>query len=113
MRFLTGAGSPFGGARPKPAVSLTDNRLAIAKFPKPDDTRDIATGEILALTLVQQSGIQVAEHRLAPVGGQGAAVITRFDRVGNNRIPFLSASSLVGLAPGDPGAYTMLADGIR
>ena len=50
LRFLLGAGSPLGGARPKSAVSLANERLAMAKFPKPDDTRDIAAGEILALT---------------------------------------------------------------
>src|SRR5208337_1788938 len=78
LRFLLGAGSPIGGARPKAAVSLADGRLAIAKFPKPDDTRDIAAGEILALTLAAQAGIQVAEHRLVPAGGHSVAVITRF-----------------------------------
>jgi serine/threonine-protein kinase HipA len=113
LRFLLGAGSPLGGARPKSAVSLADEQLAIAKFPKPDDTRDIAAGEILALTLAEQSGIQVAEHRLVPVGGHSVAVITRFDRAGKNRIPFISAATLLGLPQGDPGAYTMLADGIR
>jgi serine/threonine-protein kinase HipA len=113
LRFLLGAGSPLGGARPKAAVSLSDDQLAIAKFPKPDDTRDIAAGEILALTLARQAGIQVAEHRFVAVGQQSVAVITRFDRAGNNRIPFISASSLLGLSQGDPGAYTLLADGIR
>ncbi len=113
LRFLLGAGSPLGGARPKSAVSLADDRLAIAKFPKPDDTRDIAAGEILALTLAAQAGIQVAEHRLVPIGGQSVAVITRFDRAGKIRIPFISAASLLGLPQGDVGAYTMLADGIR
>src|SRR6185437_14524158 len=98
LRFLLGAGSPIGGARPKAAVSLADDRLAIAKFPKPDDTRDVAAGEILALTLAEQAGIQVAEHQLVPVGRQSVAVITRFDRTGKNRIPFVSASSLLGLA---------------
>jgi serine/threonine-protein kinase HipA len=113
LRFLLGAGSPLGGARPKSSVSLPDQQLAIAKFPKPDDTRDIAAGEILALALAAQSGIQVAEHRLVPVGGRSVAVITRFDRVGNNRIPFISAATLLGLPRGDQGAYTLLADGIR
>jgi serine/threonine-protein kinase HipA len=113
LRFLLGAGSPLGAARPKSAVSLADKRLAIAKFPKPDDTRDIAAGEILALTLAAQAGIQVAEHRLVPVGGHSVAVITRFDRTGKNRIPFISAATLLGLPQGDPGAYTLLADGIR
>ena len=113
LRFLLGAGSPLGGARPKAAVSLADHRLAMAKFPKPDDTRDIAAGEIFALTLAAQAGIQAAEHRLVSVGAQSVAVITRFDRAGNLRIPFISASSLLGLSQGDPGAYTQLADGIR
>lgn len=113
LRFLLGAGSPLGGARPKAAVGLADDRLALAKFPKPDDTRDIAAGEILALTLAEQAGIRVAEHQLVSVDGQGVAVITRFDRAGNLRIPFISAASLLGLPQGEPGAYTMLADGIR
>jgi serine/threonine-protein kinase HipA len=113
LRFLLGAGSPLGGARPKAAVSLPDGRLAIAKFSKPDDTRDISAGEILALTLARQAGIAVAEHRLVEVGGRGVSVITRFDRDGTRRIPFLSANSLLGLPPEKPGAYTMLADGIR
>ncbi len=113
LRFLLGAGSPLGGARPKSAVRLTHGRLAIAKFPKPDDTRNIAAGEILALALAAQAGIQVAEHRLVPVAGQSVAVITRFDRDGKNRIPFISAVTLLGLPQGDPGAYTLLADGIR
>jgi serine/threonine-protein kinase HipA len=113
LRFLLGAGSPLGGARPKSAISLADEQLAIAKFPKPDDTRDIAAGEVLALTLAEQSGIQAADHRLVAVGGHSVAVITRFDRAGKNRIPFISAATLLGLPQGDPGAYTMLADGIR
>jgi serine/threonine-protein kinase HipA len=113
LRLLLGAGSPLGGARPKSAVCLTDERLAIAKLSKPDDARDIAAGEILALTLAAQAGIQVGDHRLVLVGGHSVAVITRFDRVGKNRVPFISASSLLGLPQGDPGAYTLLADGIR
>ena len=113
LRFLLGAGSPLGGARPKAAVSLADGRLALAKFPKPDDTRDIASGEVLALTLAAEAGIRVVEHRLVPVGRHSVAVITRFDRARNGRIPFLSGASLLGLSQGDPGAYTLLADAIR
>ncbi len=113
LRFLLGAGSPLGGARPKTAVALPDGRLALAKFPKPDDTRDIAAGEILALTLAANAGIRVVEHRLVPVGQHSVAVITRFDRAGQVRIPFISGASLLGLPQGEPGAYTLLADGIR
>ncbi len=113
LRFLLGAGSPVGGARPKAAVALANGQLGIAKFPKPDDPRDIAAGEILALTLATKAGIQVAEHQRVILAGQSIAVITRFDRAGKERTPFISASSLLGLAEGDLGAYTMLADGIR
>lgn len=113
LRYLLGQGSPLGGARPKSAVALADGRLAIAKFSKPDDVRDIAAGEILALTLARKAGIRVPAHRLVEVKGKGVSVITRFDRDGVRRIPFLSAHSLLGLAPGAPGAHTMLADGIR
>ena len=113
LRFLLGQGSPLGGARPKSAVLLADGRLAIAKFPKPDDLRDIAAGEILALNLAQQAGIRVAEHRLVAVGGRSVSVITRFDREGGQRIPFLSANTLLGVSSGQAGAYTLLADGIR
>ncbi len=114
LRFLLGAGSPLGGARPKSAIRLTDGQLGIAKFPKPDDTRDIAAGEILALTLATAAGIQTPAHRLVRVKNQSVAVIARFDRTEElERIPFLSAHSLLGLSPGESGAYTILADGIR
>ncbi len=113
LRFLLGAGSPLGGARPKSVVTLPDGRLAIAKFPKPDDTRDIAAGEVLALGLAREAGIRVTEHQLVRLQGRGISVITRFDRNDEGRIPFLSAHSLLGLTPGETGSYTLLADGIR
>lgn len=40
-------------------------------------------------------------------------MITRFDRDGTRRIPFLSANSLLALPQEELGAYTLLADGIR
>jgi serine/threonine-protein kinase HipA len=113
LKFLLGAGSPLGGARPKSAVALPAGRIALAKFPKPDDTRDIAAGEILGLTLAAEAGIRVVEHRLVSVGKHSVAVITRFDREGTQRIPFVSAATLLGLPPDNPGAYTMVADSIR
>lgn len=113
LRFLLGAGSPLGGARPKSVVALPDGQLAIAKFPKPDDTRDIAAGEVLALGLAREAGIRVPAHQLVRVRDRGVSVITRFDRSGAQRIPFLSAHSLLGLTPGETGSYTQLADGIR
>lgn len=113
LRFLLGEGSPLGGARPKSAVVLADGSLAIAKFPKPDDTRDIGAGETLALQLARQSGIRTVDSQRVSAGRQSVLVIARFDRVAGNRIPFISAASLLGLAPGEAGSYTMIADAIR
>lgn len=113
LRFLLGEGSPLGGARPKSAVELADGSFGIAKFPKPDDTRDIAAGEILALTIARAAGICTADHRLVTADDRSVAIIPRFDRAGSRRIPFLSAASLLGIAADNPGAYTLIADGIR
>ena len=113
LRFLLGEGSPLGGARPKSAVTLADGSLGIAKFPKPDDDRDIGAGEILALQLARNAGIQTADYQLISVVRHSVAVITRFDRISVNRIPFISAASLLGVAQGESGAYTMIADAIR
>lgn len=113
LRFLLREGSPLGGARPKSAVLLANGSLGIAKFPKPDDKRDIAAGEILALSLARAAGITTAEHSLVAVGARNVAVITRFDRAGAVRLPFVSAATLLGLASSELGSYTQLADGIR
>lgn len=113
LRFLLAEGSPLGGARPKSAVLLKDGGLGIAKFPKPDDVRDIAAGEILALTLARQAGMNVADHQLVTATGRSVSVITRFDRQGTRRIPFISAATLLGLPQDQGAAYTMIADAIR
>ncbi len=113
LRFLLAEGSPLGGARPKSAVLLKDGSLGIAKFPKPDDTRDIAAGEILALTLARQAGMTVADHQLVTVAGRSVSVITRFDRAGSQRVHFISAATLLGLPQDQSAAYTMIADAIR
>lgn len=113
LRFLLGAGSPVGGARPKSVVQLADGSLAIAKFPRPDDRRSIATGEILALALARKAGISTADHQLVRADDKEVAVITRFDRRGAERIPFISAQTLLGLSAGNDGSYVTLAEGIR
>ncbi len=113
LKLLLNEGSPLGGARPKSAVEDKDCSLAIAKFPKPDDDRSIPHGEVLAMTLARQVGLTVADARLLDVVGRPVALIRRFDRVRNQRIPFLSAMSLLGLNDGDKGTYTDIAEIIR
>lgn len=113
LKLLLNEGSPLGGARPKSAVEDKDGSLAIAKFPKPDDGRSIPHGEVLAMTLARQVGLTVANARLLDVVGRPVALIRRFDRVRNQRIPFLSAMGLLGLNDGDEGTYTDIAEIIR
>ena len=113
LKLLLNEGSPLGGARPKSAVVDRDGLLAIAKFPKPDDDRSIPHGEILALALAKKSGLNVASGRLETVAGRPVALIRRFDRAVENRIPFLSAMSLLGLNDGDAATYTDIAECIR
>jgi len=50
---------------------------------------------------------------LEEITGRPAALIQRFDRIGETRIPFLSAMSLLGLNDGDTATYTDIAEGIR
>ncbi|TQV67259.1 type II toxin-antitoxin system HipA family toxin [Exilibacterium tricleocarpae] len=113
LKLLLNEGSPLGGARPKSAVMDNDGTLAIAKFPKPDDERSIPHGEVLAMTLAAKVGINVSKARLQDVAGRPVALITRFDRQDGQRIPFLSAMSLLGLNDGDEATYTDIADCIR
>lgn len=113
LKLLLNEGSPLGGARPKSSVQDKNGSLAIAKFPKPDDDRSIPHGEVLAMTLARQAGLTVADAELLNVVGRPVALIQRFDRVGSQRIPFLSAMSLLELNDGDEGTYTDIAEIIR
>lgn len=113
LKLLLNEGSPLGGARPKSAVVDNDGTLAIAKFPKPDDARSITQGEVLAMMLAAKAGINAARARLQDVAGRPVALITRFDRQGGKRLPFLSAMSLLGLNDGDEATYTDIAECIR
>ena len=113
LKLLLNEGSPLGGARPKSAVMDNGGTLAIAKFPKPDDDRSITHGEVLAMRLGAKAGLNVAGARLQDVAGRAVALVTRFDRRDGQRIPFLSAMSLLGVNDGDEATYTDIADCIR
>jgi serine/threonine-protein kinase HipA len=113
LKLLLNEGSPLGGARPKSAVVDKDGSLIIAKFPKLDDDRSIPHGEVLAMVLARKAGLTAPDARLLDVAGRPVALIKRFDRKENQRIPFLSAMSLLGLNDGDDAAYTDIAESIR
>ncbi|GMQ75978.1 MAG: HipA domain-containing protein [Gammaproteobacteria bacterium] len=113
LKLLLNEGSPLGGARPKSAVQDNDGSLAIAKFPKADDNRSVPHGEVLAMTLANMAGVNVAPARLEDVAGRPVSIITRFDRNGELRVPFVSAMTMLGLDDGDEATYTDIAEIIR
>lgn len=113
LNILLAPGSSLGGARPKASVLDRDGSLAIAKFPKPDDTMDAVRWEAATLTLAQHAGIEVPDWRLERADDRVVLVSRRFDRRGDNRVPFLSAMSMLGAAERDTRSYLEIADAVR
>lgn len=113
IRFLLAPGSSLGGARPKASVMDTDGSLAIAKFPQKNDAGDTVTWESVALTLAEEAGISVPGWRRESVAGRRVLLLSRFDRNGTIRIPFLSAMSMVGARDSEARSYLEIADVLR
>lgn len=113
LAYLKGRGTSIGGMRPKATVLKPDGTLTIAKFPSISDTRDVARGEVLALLLAKDAGMNASEAEVVLSGAQAVAIITRFDRPrAGGRIPYLSAASLLQLDSREDGAYTQIAEAI-
>ena len=118
LHYLQGKGTSLGGMRPKCTLVDEDGRLAIGKFPSVGDARSVTRGEVLALKLAAQAGIDAAPARVVSLGQQGSempvAVIRRFDRdEAGGRIPYQSAASLLQASREEDRSYTEIADAIR
>jgi len=113
LRLLLAPGSSLGGARPKAAVLDTDGSLTIAKFPAKGDEYQIELWSFVALALASKAGIHTPRHRLTTALDQQLLLVTRFDREGTKRIPFVSAMSMIGANDNQPHSYLELADAIR
>jgi serine/threonine-protein kinase HipA len=93
--------------------------LLIAKFPKRDEDDDyrVVVWESIALTLAQAAGIDTARYRLETIAGREVLLLTRFDRTVaggvTQRVPYLSAMSLLGAGDGESRSYPEIADAIR
>jgi serine/threonine-protein kinase HipA len=115
LAYLRGRGTSLGGLRPK--CSVVDDRgvLSIAKFPSIQDDRSVTKGEVLALQLARNAGIDAANAQLVDSDGMPVALVRRFDRVTEGRLMYLSAATLLGAEPTDPQehAYTEIVDAIR
>ncbi len=116
LAYLRGLGTSLGGLRPKCTVLDDDGRLSIGKFPSVSDERAVTKGEILALRLAAIAGIDAAKGRLIDSAGVPVALIRRFDRPERRgRLMYVSAATMLGAEPGDPGehTYTEIVDAIR
>ncbi len=113
FRLLLAPGSSLGGARPKAALRDKDGALALAKFPKADDEISTVLWEAVALKLAESSGIEVPKWRLERVGKTQVLILKRFDRIGKERIPFLSAMSMLGAKDNETRSYLEFVDILR
>ena len=113
LKLLLAPGSSLGGARPKASIIDRDDHLTIAKFPKRDDTIPVSPWEATALSLAAKARIKTTDWRMETVAGRSVLLVRRFDRRDGQRIPFLSAMSMLGAADGDQHSYMEIADAIR
>jgi serine/threonine-protein kinase HipA len=113
LQLLFAPGSSLGGARPKASVREKDGQLAIAKFPRKDDEISTVVWEAVALALAHKAGIPVPDARVEAVGKKPVLLVRRFDRDGKWRIPFLSATSMLGAQDRETHSYLEIVDAIR
>ena len=113
LQLLIAPGSSLGGARPKAAVRDHDGNLALAKFPRKQDDVNVVLWEAVALALADRAGIDVPKWRVERIGGNPVILIHRFDRAAGQRIPFLSAMSMLGANDNEMHSYLEIADALR
>jgi serine/threonine-protein kinase HipA len=113
LRLLLAPGSSLGGARPKASIRDRDGHLAIAKFPHQDDEINTVLWEAVALRLAAKAGIPVPDWRIEYVVNKPVLLLRRFDRVQGQRIPFLSAMSMLGASDNESRSYLEFVDALR
>ena len=113
LKLLLAPGSSLGGSRPKASVFDRDGNLAIAKFPHHGDSIPIIRWEAVALTLAAKAEIATPQWRVENVANRAVLLLRRFDRVGEQRIPFLSAMSMLDAEDNDQRSYLEIADALR
>lgn len=105
LNLLISPGSSLGGARPKASVIDPNGQLWIAKFPSQKDDRDVGGWEAVVNELAIKSGVSIAEGKARKFTQDYHTFLTkRFDRIGDGRIHFASAMTLLGHTDGTDGA---------
>ncbi len=113
LRLLLAPGSSLGGTRPKASVRDRDGHLAIVKFPHKDDENNVVLWEAVALRLAAKAGIPIPDWRIEPVANKPVLLLRRFDRMQDQRIPFLSAMSMLGASDNESRSYLEFVDALR
>jgi len=113
LRRLLRGGSSLGGARPKAHVVDAEGRLAIAKFPRPDDDWDVMRWEAVALALARAAGVWVPIFNLHEIDGKAVLIVDRFDRGDGLRVGYVSAMTMLEATDGDGGCYLDIAEAIE
>ena len=110
---LAGVAGSLGGARPKASVE-GGGQLWIAKFTSRNDQRAVERAEIATLKLAARCGLNVPEAHLELTHSDSpVALIQRFDRRGEVRIPYMSARAALDWDGSEERYYTDIADVIR
>ncbi len=113
LLLIFAPGSSLGGARPKASVVDQHGYLSIAKFPKETDDYSIERWEAIALDLAGAAGLRTSQHELMHTPHDRPVFLSRrFDRNGDNRIPFLSAMSMTQHSDGEHGSYLEIVDAL-
>ena len=92
ISLLVNNGIGIGGARPK-FNYVFDDALWICKCPSIEDTYNVTGWEALNLTLARLAGINVPEFQYIPE--LNVLMVRRFDRDGINKLPYVSARTLL------------------
>jgi serine/threonine-protein kinase HipA len=112
IRALAGAGGS-GGARPKANVQ-DDGVLWLAKFTSALDQQPVERVEVATMMLAKACGIRTPDARLELADTDfPVALLRRFDRGENGRIPYISARTALGKDAGALGSYTEIVDFMR
>jgi serine/threonine-protein kinase HipA len=113
LALLLRGGSSLGGARPKAHILDRSGRVSIAKFPSPhSDEWNVMLWEAIALRLAAQAQIRVPLAQLHEVAGKSVLMLGRFDRVGEQRVGYVSAMTMLGRSDGERGSYLEIAEAI-
>lgn len=114
LAMIAQPGSSLGGAHPK--ASIEDNgTLWLAKFQSNTDTERVSLWEATMLDLADKAGIRTTLHRtLNADGDRPVLLVERFDRQDGQRIPFMSAMTLLerNESSKDNASYLEIADAI-